>query len=69
MKNNYYSKLYYLLKVDYLIKKIDLYYFSNLLINLKNCIYWFDQLWVFEKLNLLAIKKIYDQIAFGYSSH
>ena len=69
LKNSYCSELYYLLKTGYLIKEINLYHFSDLLINSENCIYQFSQLWVFKGLYLLVIREIYDQIVSTYPNH
>lgn len=44
VENSYCSKLYHSLKANYSIKKIDFCYFSDLPVNLKNCICQFDQL-------------------------
>lgn len=42
LENSYCSKLYHLLKTGYLIKKMDICHFSDLSVDLKNCICQFS---------------------------
>lgn len=58
----YYSNLRNIPKTGYLIKKIDLRYFSIFSVDSINCICQFSRLWIFENLNLLMIKEVHDRI-------
>ncbi len=66
LEDSYCSKLRHLLKADYQIKEIHSYYFSDLSVDLENCICQFSRLWVPKSLYLLVIREIYDQIASGH---
>lgn len=58
LENGYYFKLCLSLKNCHLSKEIDFYYFSDLLIDLKNGICQFSQLWVFESLDLFVMREM-----------
>lgn len=66
MKDSNYCQLCNVSKTGYPIEKTNLSYIFDLLIDLKNCIYWFGKLWVSKCLKLLRIKKVYNKIAFAY---
>ena len=42
-------------------------HFFHLLVDLKNCICQYGQLWVPENLYLLVLKEVHNQITSGYS--
>lgn len=69
MEDSYYFKLRYSLKNSYQIKENDSFHFSDLFIDSKNYIYRFGQYWVPDKLYLLVIEKIHDQIMSSYSGY
>ena len=66
MEGSYCSKLRHSLKDGYPTKETDSRHFSDLSIDSKNCIRRFGRLWVPEKLYLLVIREVHDQIAFGH---
>lgn len=66
LKDSYYSKLCNALKTGYPIEKMNLYYFSDFSIDLKNCIWQFCQLWIPEGWNLLVIREIHYHIVSGH---
>ncbi len=66
LEDSYYSKLRHSLKADYPTKEIDSRHFSDLSVDLKNCIRRFGRLWVPESLYLPVIREVHDQIASGH---
>ena len=66
LENDYYFKLHHLLKTSYPVKKIDLRYFSHLLVESKNYICQYSQFWIFKDLYILMLKKVHYQISSGH---
>lgn len=62
LKDSYYSKLYYSLKADYLIKNIISYHFSDHSVDLKNYICQFVQIYISKDLYISIINEMHDLI-------
>ena len=65
----YCTKLCKSIRISSSIEDINTCHFSDLFVDTKNCIYWFDRLWVPDNLQLTVIRDVHNQIATGHPGY
>ncbi len=65
----YYIKLCKTISTHSSIENINTCYFSDLFIDTRGCICWFNRFWVPDHLQLMVIREVHDQIAIGHPGY
>lgn len=66
LRDTYCFRLCTALKTGSLTEEINARHFSDLSVDLDNCIRQFNWLWVLKELYLLLIREVHDQVASGH---